>query len=210
MKDQAVATLSAKNLSKQYGNRFIFRGISFQFQIGQSVAITGRNGSGKSTLLQILAGHKSPSAGEVNLVLDGKKIESSQRPLSIGFASPALGLPEEIKLDDFLSIHFSIRNSILSPSAIAERIGLTRAKNLRLRELSSGMLQRVRLAIAMFDVAPVLMLDEPCQNLDLAGIALYHDLFEEVRHTKLILVAGNDPQEYGLCREALEVTDFKS
>lgn len=203
------AELSAKNLSKQYGNRIIFRRISFAFDVGQSVAITGRNGSGKSTLLQILAGHKSPSAGEVSLVLNGKPIESSLRPLSVGFASPALGLPEEIKLDDFLSIHFSIRNSILPSSAISERIGLARARNLRLKELSSGMIQRVRLAVAMLDAAPILMLDEPCQNLDQAGIALYHDLFEEVRIRKLILIAGNDPQEYGLCREGLEVTGFK-
>ncbi len=204
------AELTATNLSKQYGNRFVFKGIGFAFREGQSVAITGRNGSGKSTLLQILAGHRVQTGGQVQLTVDGTPVDPTHRPLYIGFASPALGLPEEIELRQFLEIHFSVRKAIIPSTEIAARIGLERARRLRLKELSSGMLQRVRLAVAMLDAAPVLMLDEPCQNLDQTGITLYHDLFEEVRTHKLILVAGNDPQEYGLCREGLDVAEFKS
>lgn len=204
------AELTAQNLSKQYGNRFVFKGISFHFQTGQSISITGRNGAGKSTLLQILAGHRSPSKGEVVLTIDGAAIEAALRPLAIAFASPALGLPAEVPLDEFFRIHFAVRQATIPAETIAERIGLARARRLRLKEMSSGMMQRVRLALSMLDAAPVLMLDEPCQNLDQAGIDLYHDLFEEIRPSKLILVAGNDPQEYGLCREGLDVTAFKS
>ena len=71
------------------------------------------------------------------------------------------------------------------------------------------MKQRVKLAQAIFAQAPVLLLDEPCTNLDQAGIDQYHALVDKYCREKLVIVSSNDPQEYGFCREILRMSDWK-
>ena len=71
------------------------------------------------------------------------------------------------------------------------------------------MKQRVKLALAIFSKAPILLLDEPCSNLDQQGINLYHDLIDTYTSEKLVLVASNDPNEYHFCAVRLNTADYK-
>ena len=57
--------LSAENLSKAYGERILFSGLTFGINQGQKIALIARNGTGKSTLLDILAGKQPPDEGQV-------------------------------------------------------------------------------------------------------------------------------------------------
>jgi ABC-type multidrug transport system ATPase subunit len=92
---------------------------------------------------------------------------------------------------------------------LLEKISLGNAANKQIRNFSSGMKQRLKLALAIFDQAPILLLDEPCSNLDQEGIQTYHQLMQAHVMHKLIIVASNDPQEYQFCSQQLSLSDFK-
>ena len=88
-------------------------------------------------------------------------------------------------------------------------IGLQNAANKQIRYYSSGMKQRIKLAQAIFSDVPVLLLDEPCTNLDTAGYALYHELISRYALHKLIIVSSNDEKEMDFCLERINIMDYK-
>jgi ABC-type multidrug transport system ATPase subunit len=71
------------------------------------------------------------------------------------------------------------------------------------------MKQRLKLALAIFSETPILLLDEPCSNLDKEGYALYHTLINKYAMHKLIIVGSNDVQEYNFCTKQLNLMDYK-
>jgi ABC-type multidrug transport system ATPase subunit len=90
-----------------------------------------------------------------------------------------------------------------------ELIGLKEATHKQIRYFSSGMKQRLELALAIFSETPILLLDEPCSNLDKEGYALYHTLINKYAMHKLIIVGSNDVQEYNFCTKQLNLMDYK-
>ncbi len=56
---------------------------------------------------------------------------------------------------------------------------------------------------------PVLLLDEPCTNLDHEGVTQYTQWLEKFAHGRLVIVASNDPREYGFCGETLVMDQYK-
>jgi len=86
---------------------------------------------------------------------------------------------------------------------------LEKAVNKQIRYYSSGMKQRVKLAQAIFSDTAILLLDEPCTNLDLAGIELYHRLVNEYCQNRLVIVSSNDEVEYRFCKERMNINDYK-
>jgi ABC-type multidrug transport system ATPase subunit len=71
------------------------------------------------------------------------------------------------------------------------------------------MKQRVKLAQAFFSDTPVLFLDEPCTNLDVAGVELYHRLVSQYCGNRLVIVSSNDEVEYDFCSERINVMEYK-
>jgi ABC-type multidrug transport system ATPase subunit len=90
-----------------------------------------------------------------------------------------------------------------------EMVGLKAATDKQIRYFSSGMKQRLKLALAIFSETPILLLDEPCSNLDKEGYALYHDLIRNYAMHKLIIVGSNDTQEYDYCTKHINLLDYK-
>lgn len=83
------------------------------------------------------------------------------------------------------------------------------AADKQIRFYSSGMKQRMKLAQAIFSDVPILLLDEPCTNLDAVGYALYHQLIENYCSEKLVIVCSNDIQEFDFCTEKLDIMNYK-
>ncbi|RYZ30028.1 MAG: ATP-binding cassette domain-containing protein, partial [Chitinophagaceae bacterium] len=77
------------------------------------------------------------------------------------------------------------------------------------RYYSSGMKQRVKLAQAIFSNTGIVLLDEPCSNLDVKGIELYHSLIDRYCKERLVIVCSNDPVEYNFCQSILSMAEFK-
>ena len=83
------------------------------------------------------------------------------------------------------------------------------AADKQIRYYSSGMKQRVKLAQAIFSDSAVVLLDEPCSNLDAKGIELYHSLINTYCRERLVMVCSNDKVEYSFCNEVISINDFK-
>jgi ABC-type multidrug transport system ATPase subunit len=198
--------------SKRFNKEWIFSNLNFSFTTGQHYALIGNNGSGKSTLLQIIAGYIGLTKGEIHWTnTAGDAIDSANVFQHISIAAPYLELVEEFTALEQIAFHqqFKPLQNGLSPIELLEKIGLSNAANKQIRNFSSGMKQRLKLALAIFDQAPILLLDEPCSNLDQEGIQTYHQFIQAYAMHKLIIVASNDPQEYKFCSQQVSLSEYK-
>jgi ABC-type multidrug transport system ATPase subunit len=196
---------------KRYNREWIFRHFTYEFTGGNAYAITGNNGSGKSTLLQVIAGAVQHSEGKVEMDKNGKAVSSENHHLHLCIAAPYLELPEEMTLIEFLQFHASFKPFIngLTANDIIGILRLENARDKQIRNYSSGMKQRVKLAQAILSDVPVVLLDEPCTNLDADGIALYQSLIKDYCADRLVIVSSNDEQEYHFCNYKIGIGDYK-
>ncbi|MBL7707581.1 MAG: ATP-binding cassette domain-containing protein, partial [Chitinophagaceae bacterium] len=97
----------------------------------------------------------------------------------------------------------------VTKESIISNLGLEKAANKQIRYYSSGMKQRVKLAQCIFSNSAIVLLDEPCTNLDAAGIAQYHQLINDYCKNRLVIVSSNDEVEYKFCNEKLNISDYK-
>jgi len=160
--------------------------------------------------LQVIAGAITPSEGTIGYSAKEKKLEADQAYRHLSIAAPYLEVIEEMTLIEFLHFHQTFKPLKLPVEQVVTLVGLDGATGKQIRYFSSGMKQRVKLAQAIFSNTDTLLLDEPCTNLDEQGITMYHRLIEEYGEGRLVIVSSNDPQEYGFCREVVEMKDFKS
>ncbi|MBO9570786.1 MAG: ATP-binding cassette domain-containing protein [Chitinophagaceae bacterium] len=203
--------ISLSDCGKRFNRDWIFRKFSRQFNSGNSYAITGPNGSGKSTLLQCIAGAVSASEGKVQYYIDNKIIEPDNAFKHLSIATPYQELIEEMTLVEFLAFHHKFKpfSDHLSIPDIISIIGLEKSSHKQIRYYSSGMKQRVKLAQAVLSDTPCILLDEPCTNLDIDGIELYHRMINNFCGDRLVVVSSNDKQEYDFCKEVISILDYK-
>lgn len=199
------------NVGKRYNREWIFRNLNFEFQSNRPYAITGYNGSGKSTLLQVIAGFATFNEGSIDYFSEDKKVASENVYKNIAVAAPYLELIEEMTLMEFLQFHSSLKKWLPDVDAkkIISLINLEDASQKQIRYFSSGMKQRVKLAQAICTDAPIILLDEPCTNLDEAGIALYKQLVNAYCQNRILIISSNDVQEYDFCDVRIDITDYK-
>ncbi|MBC7829906.1 MAG: ATP-binding cassette domain-containing protein [Chitinophagaceae bacterium] len=218
-------TISLSEVCKRFNRDWIFQKFSYNFTSGHSYAITGPNGSGKSTLLQVIGGAVAMSEGEIKYEVRSTRLESGiqnqESPIRnipadhafkyISIAAPYLEVIEEMTAVELLEFHHKFKP--LLPGSTIPRIlsivGLEAAAKKQIRYYSSGMKQRIKLAQAIFSNTPVVLLDEPCTNLDTEGIELYQQLIRDYCSDRLIIVSSNDIQEYGFCEEKISIVEYK-
>ena len=195
---------------KRFNRDWIFRHFHYEFIAGRTYAITGVNGSGKSTLLQAVAGAIGISEGRIEYV-NGEAIAPEQVFRHLSIAAPYLEGIEEMTVTEFLRFHASFKPLLAGWTVkdILNKVGLASAADKQIRYYSSGMRQRVRLAQAIFSDTPLVLLDEPCTNLDKDGIGLYGQLITDHCKGRLVIVSSNDVQEYAFCEEVISIMDYK-
>jgi ABC-type multidrug transport system ATPase subunit len=203
-------TIRLSEGGKRFNREWIFRKATLEFTSGTSYAITGPNGSGKSTLLQAIGGMLQLSEGSITFLdASGNFLETPYRHLS--FCAPYLDVIEEMTLLEFLAFHQQFKKPLpgITATDVIRTIGLEASAEKQIRYYSSGMKQRVKLAQAILIDTPVLLLDEPCTNLDATGIQLYHSLIDTYCKDRLVVVCSNDAVEYRFCTKRIAITDFK-
>ena len=203
--------INLSQAGKRFNREWIFRNATLEFQTNTSYAITGPNGSGKSTLLQCIAGMMQLSQGTIQNTIGNKQLASELAYKHISFCAPYLELIEEMTLIEFLNFHFGFNEFLpgIDVTKIIETLQLQEAANKQIRHYSSGMKQRVKLAQAIFSNTDFLLLDEPCSNLDVQGIDLYHSLIHQYCQNRLVIVSSNDEIEYRFCTEIIAINSFK-
>jgi ABC-type multidrug transport system ATPase subunit len=196
---------------KRFNRDWIFRNADLTFLPGCSYAITGSNGSGKSTLLQTVAGSIEVSEGKIEWRVNNTSIDANSIYSFLTISAPYVEVIEEMSAAEFLQFHQQFKPLIrnISISEILKLVGLEKAAKRQIRYYSSGMKQRLKLAQAIFSDAPLLLLDEPCTNLDVAGYELYHKLIKDYAKNKTIIVSSNDVNEFSFCEEVINIMDYK-
>jgi ATPase subunit of ABC transporter with duplicated ATPase domains len=204
--------VTLNKVGKRFNLEWIFRNIDYSFHQKERYAITGSNGSGKSTLLQIIAGAIMLNEGSVNIKTNaGFQTSNSENFFkSISFVAPYLELIDEMTAQEMLRFHNTFKRLSVDIRLILDEVGLAHAANKQIRYYSSGMKQRLKLATAFFNDSPLLLLDEPCTNLDSVGIDLYYQLIEKYTAEKIVIVSSNDQKEYAFCQHILHIEDYKS
>lgn len=210
-----TATIVLSDAGKRFNRDWIFRHVTVRFEGGKSYAITGPNGSGKSTLLQTIGGSLLLNEGSLQYTVteevNNGVVEEEHIYREIALAAPYLELIEEMSAREFLQFHHRFKPLAhnYTTDQILEEVELLQAADKQIRYYSSGMKQRVKLAQAIFSDVPVVLLDEPCTNLDKAGYDLYHRLIAQHCQRKLVIVSSNDQAEMDFCHERLSILDFK-
>ncbi len=204
-------TIQVQNASKRFHHEWIFKNLNLELSKGDSIAITGGNGSGKSTLLKCLSGAIPLTSGAIQYQSGATQIVEEQWFRSLALATPYLELPEEFTLSEVLTFHFQFKNPLQqrSNAEILEVLGLEKHKSKTLSQFSSGMKQRVKLALAIFSEVPFLLLDEPTTNLDKQGVTWYLDLIQQFTPNRIVMICSNDPREYDFCEKKIAMEDFK-
>ena len=205
-----------ENLSKSFSGKTIFKKVSFKISNGESLIITGKNGSGKSTLIKVIAGIISPSKGDMSLDIDSKSIPKEVFFKHIGLMSPYLNLYDELSgyenLEFFMNIKCPgkpVNERDEKINFLLESVGLFKRKKDLYKNYSSGMKQRLKLAFALLNDPLLLLLDEPCANLDKEGIEVVYRFAEEQRKKGMLMVATNEESDLQLCDSLINIEDFK-
>lgn len=187
----------AENLGKRFNREWIFRHFSLTLEPATTYAITGPNGSGKSTLSQVLWGQVPPTAGIISFVNDEKPVPLTEVFRHVSIAAPYMDLIEEFTLDETISFHFKFKKPVagISVDQVAERMQLAHARDKKIGQFSSGMKQRLKLALAFYSDTPLLFLDEPTTNLDKQAIAWYQNNLSH-RAGRTTIIASNQEDEY--------------
>jgi putative ABC transport system ATP-binding protein len=182
-----------RDVTKSYGSGTaktpVLRGVSFDIEQGELIALVGQSGSGKSTLLNIIGGLDMPDAGEVevlgtDMLTAGDAKRAKLRNESFGFVFQAFNL-----LD-----HLNCLGNVTIPAAFAHgaknieergreslrRVGLSDFAHRYPSELSGGQKQRVAIARALFGQPKLLLCDEPTGNLDSQTGKEVIDFFREL------------------------------
>ena len=197
------AWLEVRGLSKRYSSRWVVQDVSFSATSGDVIGIVGSNGSGKSTLVKMLTSLVRPSDGSVHLVVNDETVDPSDVPRLCGMVAPYLQIYDEFTPVEHLNLHAKLHGESMASDRVdkvLEMVGLESAQHRIIRSFSSGMRQRVCIALAISLMPPLLVLDEPGVTLDEAGRRALSACIGVAReHGSLVILATNDERESTLC-----------
>jgi len=204
-------SLNLINIAKKFKKDWIFRNVNYQFEIPGTYVIKGSNGSGKSTLLKLISSYLSASEGSQELNLNSKDISIENWSKHIAYAAPYFELIEDMYLDEFVEFYIKfkpLRNGI-SKNDLIKIAYLEASRDKQIKNFSSGMKQRLKLALAWLSDVSIILLDEPVSNLDKKGIEWYKNLATKYAEDKLVIVCSNNiPDEFFFCEHSLNIEDF--
>lgn len=173
--------LSCENLSRSFGARTLFRGISLSISEGEKVGMIGPNGSGKSTLLKILAGLDHPDEGEL----------TSKRQLRLAYVAQedvfaAGATVQQVLVDTLVGNHQDEHDRQTQAAILLGRLEFPDPDK-PVSQLSGGWKKRLSIARALITDPELLLLDEPTNHLDLEGILWLEKLLVDAPFSFLMI-----------------------
>lgn len=197
--------LSARNVTKAFGDNTVLHGISVDIAAGDMVAITGPSGSGKSTLLYALSGMDSVSSGQVTLC--GEDLtQLSQKELArlrlthMGFVFQQIHLLTNLNvLDNIIFPAFlaglAPRDELVERAhELMQNLGVEPLAGRDITEASGGQLQRVGICRALINEPRIIFADEPTGALDSENSRQVMDIFRDINSagTTIVMVTHDE------------------
>ncbi|HWQ79712.1 MAG TPA: ABC transporter ATP-binding protein [Anaerovoracaceae bacterium] len=182
--------ITTDNLTKQYGKVLAVDRISLEVGKGEIYGFLGLNGAGKTTTIRMLLGMIRPTSGRV--FINGKRVDPDSRDLwrSIGYIVEVPYSYPELTVRDNLEIVRRLRHipDICAVDRIMDQLMLTSYKDRKVKNLSLGNAQRLGIAKALLHHPEILILDEPSNGLDPAGIVEIRALLLDLSHNHGVTV----------------------
>ena len=204
-----MMTIEFSEVSQSFHGRQIFGPLTAKLHSGRITAVTGCNGSGKSTFLK-LAGHLLlPTKGKVTVSVDDGVLKQAELREHLAMVTPELRFYDRLTARENMDFFLGLRGISLTDAAyrqLLERVELSfKAANAAYTgEFSTGMRQRLKMAVLLAAQADIWLLDEPGGNLDEAGRAMVaREVRAAARQNVLVALATNDPGEEALADEII-------
>jgi len=181
-----MTVLSVKNLVKSMGNRVIIKDISFDVEGGEVFGFLGPNGAGKTTTIKMILGLLSIDSGEIFV---------NNHPVKKEFEAALDGIAGIVENPDMYGYMSGLDNLKLYANArggvskerideVVEQVGLSLRIKEKVKKYSLGMKQRLAIALCMISKPKILILDEPTNGLDPAGIKELRELLKHLAHNE--------------------------
>jgi ABC-2 type transport system ATP-binding protein len=181
--------ISVENLTKEYGDKEVLKGVNLKIEEGEFYALMGPNGSGKTTLASIIASVRFPTGGKIEIY--GKKPENAKDLIGYipqeNFSSPILTGKENLMYFAGL-LGYSKNAGEKIVNELLNKIGLFEDANKRVSDYSGGMRKRLEVATALFPGIRILILDESTTGLDPSARRRFLGLIEELRKEKTTIL----------------------
>ncbi len=211
--------ITAQNIHKSFDTLKVLKGIDFEIQKKEFVAIVGASGAGKTTLLQIISTLDRPDEGSVTI--DGVNIHTLPSQKQSEFRNQKIGFIFQFHQ---LLAEFSALENVMMPALIAkqnpkeaeakardlmERLNLKKRFSHKPSELSGGEKQRVAVARALINSPSVIFADEPTGNLDSQNRKDLHKLFKLLRDDfdQTIVIVSHDHDIEQVADRTLHIVD---
>ena len=178
------AVLRVKNLNKSFGSRPVIRDVSFDVYSGEIFGFLGPNGAGKTTTIKMILGFLFPDSGEISICdLDLKKHYEKAMNL-VGGIGENPELYKEMTGYENLRMYARLHDGVTEEriQEVVRLVGMQNRAGEKLKKYSLGMKQRIGLAQAIVHRPRLLILDEPTNGLDPAGIKELRDILKNLAH----------------------------
>jgi iron(III) transport system ATP-binding protein/putative spermidine/putrescine transport system ATP-binding protein len=200
-----MSMLELKNVGKRFGDRWLFRDLSFTVDAGQALCLFGPSGCGKTTLLRLIAGFDRPDLGAIHIqgeLASGGAIFMPPRRRAMAMVFQDFALWPHMTVERHLDFVLKTRklrrkDRAARTDALLDLCRLEDKRRAYPATLSGGEQQRLGIARALATSPRVLLMDEPFSNLD---AALRSQISDEIRRLKrvenmAVLVATHTPED---------------
>ena len=182
--------LSIKNINKYFGKKQILHNVSFETYTGEVFGFLGPNGAGKTTLIKLIAGLLNLEEGSISICGHDINKEFEAAMSNVG------GIVENPELYKYMTgmqnlrQYANMRKGVTAEriNEVVELVGLANRINDKVGKYSLGMRQRLGLAQSLLHRPKVLILDEPTNGLDPAGIKQLRDILKNIAHSEDVCV----------------------
>ena len=163
--------IKVDHLSKIFGKKCVIDDVSYVFESGKIYGIVGTNGCGKSVLFKMLSGLMKPTIGKItvgSVIVGG----NGSMPLDVGLLIEHPGFLPSLTALENLEQLAAIKNKITKKEIeeVLNKVGLYQDKDVKVKNYSLGMLQRLGIAQALMENPKILLLDEPFNSMDYEGV----------------------------------------
>lgn len=171
--------IETENLCKRYGKHYVVNNVNMHVEEGSVYGFVGENGSGKTTIMRLLMGLANATKGSYRLFGEDNKshkIHDIRKQISAIVEAPSL-VPTMNAKDNlkYAAMYYGIKDFSIIDDVLTQ-VGLEDTGNKKVKNFSLGMRQRLGIAVLLLNEPKLMLLDEPLNGLDPAGIAEVRDL----------------------------------